>query len=164
MAKQDTKSRFNIFDALLILVIVACIAALVFRYYYNSKDSLDEQVRVSFIVPEVMESTADTMTEKLRMGTVIYLSDGDSIIGYIQSVSKEPSKVYVENGAGNVERVDHPFSMDVRGVAVLYGRSGENGFYIGGSKLATVSDVIYVYSTDVEFSMTLTGIGTPTAK
>ena len=41
MAKQDTKSRFNIFDALLILVIGACIAALVFRYYYNSKDSLD---------------------------------------------------------------------------------------------------------------------------
>ena len=71
MAKQETKSRFNIFDALLILLILACIAALVFRYYYNSKDAVGEQVKVSFIVPAIMPSTADAMTEKLRMGTVL---------------------------------------------------------------------------------------------
>ena len=79
MAKQETKSRFNIFDALLILLILACIAALVFRYYYNSKDAVGEQVKVSFIVPAIMPSTADAMTEKLRTGTVLYLSDGDSV-------------------------------------------------------------------------------------
>lgn len=164
MAKQETKSRFNIFDALLILLILACIAALVFRYYYNSKDAVGEQVKVSFIVPAIMPSTADAMTEKLRMGTVLYLSDGDSVIGYIQSVTKAPSKVYAENSSGKLERIDNPLSMDVIGTAVLYGRSGESGFYIGGNKLATVSDVIYVYSTDIEFSMSLTGIGVPTAK
>ena len=54
--------------------------------------------------------------------------------------------------------------MNVTGVAVLYGKTGESGFYIGGSELATVNDVIYVYSTNVEFAMTLTQIGSPNAK
>lgn len=54
--------------------------------------------------------------------------------------------------------------MDVKGTAVLYGKSGESGFYIGGNKLATVSDIVYVYTTDVEFAMTLVDIGSPGAK
>ncbi len=164
MAKQETKSRFNIFDALLILVILACIVALAFRYYYNSKDSLDEKVTVTFIVPGIMQSTADTMTEKIKSGTVLYLSDGDTIIGYVQGVYSENSKIYAESEDGKIERVDDPFLMDVKGTAVLYGKSGEDGFYIGGNKLATVSDVVYVYTTDVEFAMTLVDIGTPGAK
>ena len=89
MAKQDSKSRFNIFDALLILLIVACIVALVLRYYFNSNRSLEEQVRVRFIVPSIMETTADTMLETLKSGSVLYLTDGDNVIGYIQSVAKE---------------------------------------------------------------------------
>lgn len=164
MAKQDSKSRFNIFDALLILLIVACIVALVLRYYFNSNRSLEEQVRVRFIVPSIMETTADTMLETLKSGSVLYLTDGDNVIGYIQSVAKERSKVYAENGAGELEKVDDPFLMNVTGVAVLYGKTGESGFYIGGSELATVNDVIYVYSTNVEFAMTLTQIGSPNAK
>ena len=104
------------------------------------------------------------MLETLKSGSVLYLTDGDNVIGYIQSVAKERSKVYAENGAGELERVDDPFLMNVTGVAVLYGKTGESGFYIGGSELATVNDVIYVYSTNVEFAMTLTQIGSPNAK
>lgn len=158
------KSRFNIFDALIILVVLACIAAIIARYYFISSDSLDEQVSVEFIVPGVMDSTAQAMTDAIKSGTVIYLSDGDQTIGFIQSIYSESSKVYATNAVGDIERVNHPSEMDIKGVAVLYGTSGKSGFLIGGNKLATVSDVVFVYTTDIEFAMTVTSISEPAAK
>lgn len=159
MAKSEAKkSRFNAFDALIIFLIVACIAAIAARYYFTSEDSLGEKVTVDFIVPGVMDSTAQKMTDTLKSGTTLYLTDGGKIIGYISSVSSSRSQEYAENESGDLIRVDNPISMDVKGVAVLYGTTGKDGFLIGGKNLATVSGQVYVYTTDIEFAMTLNNI------
>ena len=111
-----------------------------------------------------MQSTAEQMTKKLTEGTKLYLSTGDKEIGYIVSTTSEKSKVYATDGDGNLQRVEHPENYDVKGVCVLYGTAGESGFLIGGNTLATISEVIYVYSTDIEFSMTLTDVSVSSAK
>lgn len=165
MARQDIKkSRFNVFDVLIIFIVIACIAGIVIRYRYLSEETMKEQVTVDFIVPDVMASTAEKMTSAIKGGTIIYLSSGDTIIGFIQSVSSENAQVYATNASGALERVNHPTNMDVRGVAVLYGKSGESGFLIGSNTLATLSEVLYVYTDSVEFGMTIISISEPTAK
>lgn len=162
MAKtENRKLRFNIFDALIILAVIACVAAVIIRFYFISSEPNDEQITVSFVVPSVMKSTADKMTETLKDNKQIYLVSNDTIIGYIISTNSERSVVYGENSGSEVERVYHPDRMDIKGTAVLYGKTGENGFYIGSTSLATISEIIYVYSDEVEFSMTISSISAP---
>lgn len=156
--------RFNVFDVLIILVALACVAAIVIRVRFISDDKQSEQITVGFIVPGVMPSTAEQMTHDLTQGTKLYLSSTDEEIGYIVSASSERSTVYAENGSGEIERVEHPESMNVSGLCVLYGKTGTGGFLIGGTTSATLSDVIYVYSSTIDFSMTITNVSEASSK
>ena len=164
MVKENKKYRFSIFDAIIIIAILACIVGIVLRVKFTASNDFSSKATVEFIVPGVMQSTADKMNEKLVEGTKLYLSSSDKEIGYIVSVTSERSKVYATGSDGKLERVDHPESYDVKGVCVLYGSDGDSGFLIGGNTLATISEVIYVYSADVEFSITITGVSESSPK
>lgn len=156
--------RFNVFDVLIILVALACVAAIIVRAKFISGDTLDEKITIGFIVPGVMKSTADKMTADLTEGAKLYLSSTDEEIGYIVSIGSEKSTVYAENESGEIKRVEHPNSMNVTGVCVLYGKTGTDGFLIGGTTAATLSEVIYVYSDTIDFSMTITNVSEASAK
>lgn len=164
MAKENKKYHFSIFDAIIILAVIACVVGIALRFRLTSSDGFDSKITAEFIVPGVMQSTADQMTQKLKEGTKLYLSSGDKEIGYIISAASEKSKVYATDPDGALQRVDHPENYDVKGVCVLYGVDGDSGFLIGGNLLATVSEVVYVYSTDIEFSITLTNVSASSAK
>ena len=164
MVKENKKYRFSIFDAIIIIAVIACIVGIVLRFRLTSSNDFSSKATVEFIVPGVMQSTADSMTAKLKNGTKLYLASSDKEIGYIVSVESERSKVYATSSDGTLERVEHPENYDVKGVCVLYGSDGEAGFLIGGNTLATISEVIYVYSTDVEFSITLTDVSASSPK
>ena len=164
MVKENKKYRFSIFDVIIIVAVVACIVGIVIRFQFTSSNDFSSKVTVEFIVPGVMKSTSDQMAAKLKEGTKLYLSSNDKEIGYIVSVAAEKSKVYATGADGKLERVEHPENYDVKGVCVLYGSDGDSGFLIGGNTLATISEVIYVYSADVEFSITLTDVSASSSK
>ena len=166
MAKNrpTEKTRFNVFDLLIILIVIACIVALVLRIYVFNKNALDKKVNVSFSVNNVMETTAEKMNSSIKNGTVVYLTSNNEVIGYVTSIDTERSTVYVEDENGNPIEVFHPTNWNVTGTAVLYGTSGDLGFYINGTQRAEINSVVSVYTDTVQFEMTLTDISAPTAR
>lgn len=160
--KPVEKSRFNVFDILIILIVVACITALILRIYVFNGVALNKKVEVSFSVNNVMQSTADEMLKSIQNGTSLYLTSNNEIIGYITDIRSERSTVFVEDENGNQVEVFHPTNWNVTGTAVIYGTEGDLGFYVNGTTRAEINSVVYVYTTRVQFEMTLTSISSPT--
>lgn len=156
------KSRFNVFDILIILIVVACIATLVLRLYVFNGVALNKKAEVTFSVNNVMQSTSEEMIKTIQNGTNLYLTSNNEIIGYVTEIRAVPSTVFVEDEDGNQIEVQHPTNWNVTGTAILYGTEGDLGFYVNGTLRAEINSVIYVYTTRVQFEMTLTSISSPT--
>ena len=163
MARNKTveKSRFNVFDILIILIVVACITALVLRLYVFNGVALNKKVEVSFSVNNIMQSTAEEMLKSVQNGTNLYLTSNNEVIGYVTDIKAERSTVFVEDENGNQIEVFHPTNWNIVGTAVLYGTEGDLGFYVNGTTRAEINSVVYVYTTRVQFEMTLTSISAP---
>ena len=154
IAIKKSSVHFNIFDILIILAVVACIAALGIRYYYTQNAFSDfVEVKVDFIVPGVMESTANSM--KLK---TVYLSSNDKEVGYIESMSVIPSSVYVTDDNGGLVKAQHPDSFDITGTIVFRGIWSDDAFMINGTIPANVANTILLYSSDIEFVITIEDI------
>lgn len=162
--KPVEKTRFNVFDILIILIVVACIAALILRLYVFNNEALTKKAEVKFSVNNVMQSTSEEMLESIQNGTVLYLSSNEEVIGYVTDIKAERSTVFAEDEDGNQIEVYHPTNWNVYGTAVLYGTSGDLGFYVNGTMRAEINSVVSVFTSRVQFEMTLTSISAPTDK
>ena len=64
--KPVEKTRFNVFDILIILIVVACIAALILRLYVFNNEALTKKAEVKFSVNNVMQDIAKRFGVKFR--------------------------------------------------------------------------------------------------
>ena len=143
--KTDTKksgARFNIFDVIIIFIVLACIAAIIVRAYFtaNIKDDFTT-AKVEFSVISVSENTAASLHPSRK----IYLSSGGDEIGALDAAGKPVS-------------ASHPDKKDVHGTATLYGIWTDDGFMINGTILALAGKTVNIYTQDVECIMTIVGI------
>ena len=111
--KTDTKksgARFNIFDVIIIFIVLACIAAIIVRAYFtaNIKDDFTT-AKVEFSVISVSENTAASLHPSRK----IYLSSGGDEIGAIEEVAYVPSEIYALDAAGKPVSASHPDKKDV---------------------------------------------------
>lgn len=98
--KTDTKksgARFNIFDVIIIFIVLACIAAIIVRAYFtaNIKDDFTT-AKVEFSVISVSENTAASLHPSRK----IYFSSNGDEIGTIDEVTYGPSEIYALDAAG----------------------------------------------------------------
>ena len=81
MNDSKNKVRFNIFDIIIILAVIASIVAVVLKVaYFDKRNDISEHVIVNFTVYDIMDNTAASASK----GNV-YLTNGDSLIGEIIS-------------------------------------------------------------------------------
>lgn len=158
MATNTKRSgaRFNIFDILILLAILACIAAIGVRAYFLA--SGEEQVqttRVEFVVQGVSEVTAKNFSKQYSK---LYLVDTDAEIGTIISATYSAAKVEAENAEGQLVIANHPEKMDIHGYANISGAWSEDGFLIGGTTLASVGKTVTVYTEDALCMITIVSI------
>lgn len=159
MVKNESqKTRFNIFDIIIIIAVIACIAGVVVRARFSSSAMQNDECECEFVISAVLPETADKLTKTLKSGEKLYLSSNDSEVGYIVNSSSEQASIYVTAFDGSLLSVDDPTHKNVVGKCVLLGKKSDSGFFIGGNQLATVGDIVYVYSTSAEFALTLTGV------
>jgi len=156
--KTETKNsgaRFNIFDVIIIFIVLACIAAIIVRAYFtaNIKDDF-ESAKVEFSVISVSENTAAS----IRQTRKIYLVSGDDEIGVIDEASFAPSEIYALDTAGKPVSASHPDKKDVHGTATLYGIWTDDGFMINGTVPALAGKTINIYTEDVECILTIVSI------
>ncbi len=159
MSKTQTKKsgpRFNIFDVLIILAVIACIAAIVLHAYFI-KDINENFVlaKVEFTISDISQNTASSFCNVHRK---IYLQNGDDEIGTITEATYSPQKMMVEDAEGKLVEVQHPSKKQVTGTASIKGLWTEDGFMINGTILATVGSTVNIYTQDAACTITVVSV------
>ena len=154
--KQISGPRFNIFDFLIIVGIVVCIAAIAISILFIG--SVKENVvyaDVSFEVSGISDATAEALCAPNES---LYLQSGDARIGVINSAYAEAQRVLVENTDGVLVEAYHPDRKTVYGEAQIKGVWYEEGFMIEGAYLAKVGESIEIYTKYASCTITITAI------
>ena len=149
---KKSGARFNIFDVIIIVALLACIAAVVVRAYFtaNIKDDFST-AKIEFTVTGVSQYTASAFHADRKL----YLASNDDEIGTVTSASYSSSKFYAEDATGNLVALSHPEKKDIYGTATLYGIWTDDGFMINGTILASAGKTIGIYTQDVECTLTI---------
>lgn len=155
--KKHSGARFNLFDVILILVIIACIAGIVLHAYFT-KDltkTYSETAKVSISVTGVSEQTAIAFCVN---GAPIYLQETDEKLGTIDTAEYAPLMLDLENAEGSLVKAVHPEKKAISATATLIGAWTDDGFLIGGTVLATVGKTLNIYTDGAVCTITITSI------
>ena len=163
--KKRTRARFNIFDVLLLLLVVLCVVGVWQRRnlqdMFQSKDAM-ETYAVTFEVRKMRSTTAELLTQD----TVLYLQDGDRrvTLGTISDqVLPLASVEYLKDKNGQiVEAVypqdDYEYLQDVSGTLACKGVTRNGTFMLEGEIYLAVDHALSVSTELADFEIRITGI------
>ena len=166
--RSGKKLGFNVIDALIILLVLACVAGLIIRYTVlnniNAVSGLDTYY-ISFKITEVSQSQIDAyeMTAKDADGdSWVYLRDGTTYVGHLTDENPPVllSEVWVEDENGNMVKIHHTELYDVSGKIKCSGIiSSETGaFRLNGKIDLATGSVLEVQTKYGDFSIEITGV------
>lgn len=155
--QPKTGVRFNLFDAILILAVLACIGGIVAHAYFISdlQQTRSENATIVFTVSGVSEKTADAFA---TVGSTVYNAADDRVLGTIEIAECTPHTLQIENTEGILTTVVHPDKMNVSGEACFTGTWTEDGFLIGGSLPAIVGKTLNVYTEHAVCTITIVSV------
>ena len=150
-------ARFNLFDVILILALIACIGGIVSHVYFISdlNEQQSDRATIAFSVSGVSERTAETFCVT---DCAIYSSENDHLLGSLVTAAYTNQALSIEAPDGSLVTVTHPDKMDITGDMSLTGTWSEDGFLIDGITLATVGKTISVYTNGAVCTVTITGV------
>lgn len=173
--KQKQKSRrfpkFGILDALIILLVIAVVVGIYFRYSFFDTLSNMRNMKECYVTFKTGNVTVNT-TRELSDGDRVYLKSDNSTFGTLTVKSEEISTVIQEQPATNTVFKDGKAYADIQypqGVdrALIYGTGviksscliNEDGaFLLNGSKYISVGQTYTVCTEKVTFDITVTQI------
>ena len=153
-SQSEKKRSFNLADIIIIIIAIALIAAFVLRTYNVLDADKDVQdVRISFRVTGISENT-----NLPRENSPLYKSSDNAYAGYIEKFSVSDMTVYAYTEDGELVEAKVPGKITLRGTVVLQCVKTDKGFYLGGTQLLTIGDVISFYTADREMQVEILGI------
>lgn len=146
------KSRLNIFDVLIIVVVIACVAAIGVRVYFTTHaKTADESAVITYEVYGIAEENA----AEFAQGKKVYLQSNDAEIGIINTVVKSASRVEAVEEDGSIAVVGDPYLITVTGKMTLYGKTSDGGFFVGGQIPISLGSSVSVYTDRNMFTLTV---------
>ncbi|MGI6167927.1 MAG: hypothetical protein ACOYIA_07330 [Eubacteriales bacterium] len=175
--KKGSKSRvsFTILDAIIILVVLLCIAGIVFRYTLMDRLGFREEL-ADFQVTFRIEGVSYTLPEFLKEGDRLYFDDGTGAgdllgVAKFSSYTKQtagsetlilrPAARYITDSSGMPVYATYPeyTLVDADGAFVCRGTYSSDGYFLlGGGKYLAPGQKITLYTDIVTLHMTITGI------
>ena len=134
-AQKTAKLRFNVIDALIILVLLACVVGLVFRYGNfggGAQESELEDYEIYFSVSNVAYTSEDAFVK----GDTVTLADEGVVLGTLSDIKTIlPAEFVARDKSGNLITVNYPAStrIDVTGYINSRGVMRENGYFVNGT-------------------------------
>lgn len=169
--EHKTKKRFNVIDVVLILLVVALIATIVYRVYAgisNDKKTGSGQYILTF----ECESEYDVLTKYLSNGEYVYFAADGGLLGrlYDSDLTDSVEAVYEIKagdapGGEDAPQDDSESKLDsslgykkvkLGGQIKLNGetvKSKNGAYYVVGEINLTEGSVIEVYTNDTEFTL-----------
>ena len=155
--KNKSGARFNIFDVLIILALLACVGAIVVRVVFISNvEDVKKNVTIVYKIENISEETA---IELCKPNQTVYLQKNNDNVGILESATYTEQIVWMENEAGELVKALHPDKKQItEGKASISGTWKDGDFLIGGTYLATVGDTIDIYTQNVACTITIVSI------
>ncbi|HHT53942.1 MAG TPA: hypothetical protein GX011_03290 [Clostridiales bacterium] len=173
--EAKARVRFNILDGIIILVVLLCIAGIVFRYTLMDRLGFAQEL-ADFRVTYRIEGVSYTLPGFLGEGDKLYFDDGTEageLLGVAefstytkQSAGNEtllvrPAARYVTDSSGRPVYATFPeyTLVDAEGAFVCRGAYSSDGYFLLGGKLYLApGQRITLYTDTVTLHMTITGI------
>lgn len=168
-SKKRVLRRGNVLDFAIVLLLIAAVATIGYRYYRSNGAAGEENFKQVVIVYEVEQAPA-TMAQAVKPVQEIYLQNTKTLLGTALDISVqqeddtvfEVTKILGESvdEDGNPIEVEMPY-VDLVGGVWCAGTVDENGtFFLDGNTPITPGQRITVYTETVEFTLTVVTIST----
>lgn len=169
-AEKKNRPHFNAIDAMIIILVIAAIVGVYFRYtiidFLTSDRNIDDYV-VSFSIENIRYTTPNYMS----VGDKVYFSADGELFGELTSESennKEPlnitlaSKDFTDSN-GNIVEVFYPEETRVNAKGRLLCRgnySEDGGFAVDGRHYIAAGQSVEVYTEKITVTLKITAIET----
>ena len=152
MNEQQTKSRFGVFDAVIIVLLIACIVAGGFAFVFkrdNGEANVSEADKQEFVVSFKCYNVSQYHADLVKDGDLFYLPDNKEFGTVSGAPAQTPAESYVEKSDGTYVLSYAPSSdkdsvdrtkKDVSGTIVVQGVRDEStgGFLVAGDNFKIV--------------------------
>ena len=155
-----TRFRFNVIDALILLVALAFVIGLAFRIGNIRSLSSTEGLQ-SYDVYFSVTNLASTTEDYLDVGDSLVLADNRMVLGTLSKIDPAtPSVFYSHGGEGEIVEVSYPSDtrIDLTGVILSHGVMSERGYLLNGTTYIAPGMSYTVQSERVDFVLTITKI------
>ncbi len=163
--KAPARARFNVFDAVLILLAVLCIVGVWQRHNLQKLFESDETLEaytVTFEVRRMRSTTADLLTQ----GTELYLVENEervslgTLSGPFNAV---PATVYLQDKDGNTVKAvypedDYEHLQDGFGTLNCRGVEHNGSFLLEGKTFLAVNQTVTAFTENADLEIRITGI------
>ena len=156
MTTNENKTRFNMIDFIIIMVVIACVIGTVFRSAILDRLSFSssaDSARISFCA----ENLTEDEIAMLKAGDTLTLSEKE--FGVVKSLTKNAQIVIVKSDDGSefVEAVDN-MHYTLTGEIEISGDNTEKGFFFDSDIHIGVGKVLNLKSQNCDISIVITKI------
>ncbi|MBR6559235.1 MAG: DUF4330 domain-containing protein [Clostridia bacterium] len=151
-AKKNRLFRFNVIDAVIILVILCAVGSIFVRYNLEENISISghsESVEIKFLITSLDHSSSDSFKE----GDSVFFSSNSKLIGTLTSEKTIiPAEIMLTLSDGSVVKSESPGAekVDLRGSILSNGVFDEDGsFMLDGNTFIAPGMKISLYTENI---------------
>lgn len=161
--QTSRKSRFNVMDAFIILIILLCIASLVYRYGLIDRIGVSnnlEEYQIQFKIENISSNSKNAIIE----GDVITLTGTDEKIGTMDKLTSTTPAIAMyadkDTPVFYPEDTDNPGNTryEVNGSISVKGMMSDKGFMLNGKTYVAPNSELKISTEHIETTVKIIGI------
>ena len=167
MSRQKGKPHFSVFDAVLIVFLIACIAAVGFGYEFKKQEGvaeIDQETAEEYMISFESYNVEQYHAQLLKEGDMYYLSDNAEFGTLNGKLIMTPALVYAEKDDGTYIRSYAPENgdqtkLDLSGAVMTKGTRNSRGILVIGNGFEAVpGESFIIHNSTVSIRVTITSI------
>jgi hypothetical protein len=158
MIARPKKSKFNLIDFSIILIIIFIIIGVFYRYDLAKNINFQanqDKFEIEFIIEDIQEASQKFLTA----GTSFYITISSIKIGEIKEILDiRPAAIFVQtqdDDSADIVKSEKPIRIDVTGVLTCYGRKVDTGYMINGSIYCAAGKEFLIHTGPYETTITV---------
>ena len=155
--KSGKKLRFNILDAVVILLLAGAAAGIMLRYSIAEnmgKKSRQQEALIEFVAAEVRESTYDAFV----IGDKFIWKQNGKTVGTLEKRSSRAAEAIIRNSNFEMVKAANPARFDVTGTLKAYGVFTGDGFMLDGTQYIGPGKEMILQSKNITVTVTITKV------
>ena len=157
---KSKKTKFNIIDFIIILLVVACIGGIYVRYNLIDKIGVNAQLK-NYEITFISKELRYTSLAAFEKDTAVIDRKTGNNIGIFKGIeTNSPSAAYVEKSDGTIEKLYYPENtkIDVKGKIIVRGIMNDNGFLLDGKQYIATGTTLKISTEKLDIDISVEAI------